>query len=242
MGELADRASAVAGRAAGNTVGPAVTALMTAVGVATGQLDLAIWAVPAGATAGSLTEEGVALVRRAWQDKADRMDRFARSAAEDAGTSVEELIEAALADPRLRALLNRTATAAATALDDEKVDILARAFARAVDDPAQVDELLVLTNIVRDLDVPHIRVMSLLLTAKDGALKGFRDSLTTEELADRQFRIGIAASFLVFELSRMGFLQEVGERRWTLTDVGEAVARALDDLGQARGYIVSRRA
>lgn len=42
----------------------------------------------------------------------------------------------------------------------EKVDILARAFAHGAKDGAKVDDMLIVVDLVRDLEVPHIRVLA----------------------------------------------------------------------------------
>jgi hypothetical protein len=66
---------------------------------------LALAAIPAGPLAGALTEQGVNLVRRVWRDKGDRADRFVKTAAEAAGVPVEELMDQASGNQRLRELL-----------------------------------------------------------------------------------------------------------------------------------------
>jgi hypothetical protein len=112
MGEIGRRTAGVVGRAAGNTVGPAVTALMTAAGAVLGHPDLAAAAVPGGAIAGAMTEEGVALITRIWQDKSERVATFADTGEQETGRPVEELIAEAADDPRRAELLARAVEAA----------------------------------------------------------------------------------------------------------------------------------
>ena len=77
---------------AGDTAGSAVSTLLTLAGVASQEPSLTVAAVPLGAFAGGVTEQGVDLVRQIWRDRKGRLDRFASSASIGCGTAVEDLI------------------------------------------------------------------------------------------------------------------------------------------------------
>lgn len=64
---------------------PSVTALMQAAAIAAGNVDLALWVNPVGAMAGSLTEEGVQLVGRAWSICREKVQSLADAIQEPAG-------------------------------------------------------------------------------------------------------------------------------------------------------------
>lgn len=156
------RAIAVTSRAAGNTVSPAIAALFTLAGVATGQPVMAVAAVLAGALAGSLTEEAVGLVASVWRDRQERIQDFARAAEDEADRSIEDLLAEAMKDAKVRELLARSVETAARSLDDWKIDLLAATFVGGLRDDALVDDVLLLVEAIRQLETPHMRVLTVL--------------------------------------------------------------------------------
>ncbi|HEY2674939.1 MAG TPA: hypothetical protein VGJ07_31805 [Rugosimonospora sp.] len=235
MGELVERVTNVVANTTGNIVNPAVVALMAAAGVATGNPDLAIAAVPGGALAGALADEGVALVRRAWQDRSDRVGRFASTAAKEAGVPIEELIGQTTEDPRLRELMARTVESAAGAFDTTKVEILARAFVRGAKDGAAIDEMLLLVEILRGLEVPHIRLLAAVWRQGPGATGNQSrpvgdGTLLDNNIANSDPALAPVVIPLRRKLAEQDLVEEVqGGTR--LTDYGVYVAGALNDLG-----------
>jgi len=168
--DLMKRAINVAGRASGNIVSPAVSALCTLAGVATGRPELATIGVPVGALAGALTEEAAGIVGQVWRDRQGRVEHLVGTAEEEAGQPIEELINAAMAEVRLRELLTRSVEAAARSLDDWKIDLLAATFVRGVQDDAIVDDALLLVEAIRQLENPHMRFLRVLATVRQRAI------------------------------------------------------------------------
>jgi len=181
--ELADRVERVLAATAGDIVNPAVAALMTAAALTSGDPGLAIWAVPAGAAAGALTSEGALLVRRAWSHRSARVDRFAQAAAGEAGITVEELASVGAASDESRRLLGVTVQAATAANDEWKIRTLARAFVRGAADPARVDEMVMLVDLVRKLDVADVRLMATIAVPDEG--RTFAEIISTDPGLDR---------------------------------------------------------
>jgi hypothetical protein len=228
MSEVAERASNVLGRALGNTVAPGVTALMLAASVSTGNVDLAMWATPAGAVAGSLTEEGVSLVRRSWTDRSRRVEQFAEAAAKEAQVSIDELVTIAAESAEARRLLGITVESATQAQDDWKIRMLAKVFVRGAADPAKVDELAHLTALLRDVDGADARLMAAMvnLEAMNGML------VQGEEIAAHDPGIGRLAVVLHRKLAALELV--VGKSGpmygWGLTSVGDFCVQALAEL------------
>jgi hypothetical protein len=252
VGEVTRRVSAVVSRASGNTVGPAVAALWSMAGLALGEPALTVAAVPVGAVAGSLTEEAVSAVGLLWQQRRDRIQRFADEAETSSGTRMEQLLVEAEADPRTLEMLARGVEAAARSLDDRKIDLLARIFVSGVRDRAKVDEAIILIEALRQLEAPHLRLLTVL--SKPGphlvpgqatedrprtpenmariAVWGVEDILTEDP--------GLREAFdaLVARLNALGLVYDEGSGRldyeplWFLTSLGQASVRYLGDRGR----------
>ncbi len=101
-----------------------------------------------------------------WQQRRDRIQRFADTAQTTTGTRMEVLLQEAAANPRSLEMLARSVEAAARCLDDEKIDLLARIFVSGMRDSAKVDEAIILMEALRQLEPPHLRLMTVL--AKPG--------------------------------------------------------------------------
>jgi hypothetical protein len=76
----------------------------------------------------------------------------------------EQLLEIALADPNRSRLLHAALQAAASTLDQEKIEALARCLANGVEDVARVDEEALIVRALADLDPVHVRVLARLGT------------------------------------------------------------------------------
>jgi hypothetical protein len=168
VGEVARRVGAVVRGTASGAVSGTVAAVMASAGIATGDSTLVQAAIPTGALAGALTEQGSDLVQRTLYAKADRIRRFMAAAAAAANKSEEELLGTAAGNEAIHELLNITAAASANAHDDWKIRVLAGAFARGAEDPAVVDEMLLAVEVLRQLEVPHVRLLRVLANQATG--------------------------------------------------------------------------
>jgi hypothetical protein len=162
MGEIEKSAWAVVAKTAGGTVGPAIGGLLAAAGLVTGNPVLGVGAVPAGALAGAVAERLVEVATRQWQTRVEGVNRFGATAAAAADTTVDALVEEALADPRKLEVLGQATEAASRALDDRKIDLLARIYAHGVHGHELIDETAVMIDAVRQIEGPHLRVMEVL--------------------------------------------------------------------------------
>jgi len=153
VGEVEKRVWGVVSRTAGNTIAPGVAALCAMVGIPIGE------STALGALAGSLTEEVVGQLHR---DRAERVARFGEIAAAEAGCTLDELLREAAAYPEKLELLAQAVEGASRALSEEQVDLLARMIAHGVRDDTRVDEILIMMDGVRTLQMPHLRLLALL--------------------------------------------------------------------------------
>lgn len=154
MGELERRSWAVAGRTVGNSLAPGVAALCALAGLPPAEATFLSAAV------GSMAEEGVGLLNRLHESRRDRVRRFAETAA--TAEPLDDLLSAASADPRKLELLAQALDAVTRSLGDWKVDLLARVFVAGTRDDARIDQAVVLIEVIRQLEVPHLRVLSIL--------------------------------------------------------------------------------
>jgi hypothetical protein len=112
-----------------------------------------------GALAGSAVEE---VIGQLYQDRAERVARFAQTAAGEAGCTLDELLAEAAEHQVKLELLAQAVEGASRALADEKVDLLARMVVQGIRDDAKVDKTLVMFDAVRVLELPHLRLLALL--------------------------------------------------------------------------------
>src|SRR6266567_528387 len=251
MGEVTRRVSSIVSRASGNTVGPAVATLCSMAGVAFGEPGLAIAAVPVGAVAGSLTEEAANAVGLLWEQRRERIQRFAGEAEKTSGTGMDQLLVEATADPRALEMLARSVEAAARSLDDEKIDLLARIFVSGVRDSAKVNEAVILIEALRQLEVPHLRLLTVLSNPGPHLVPG-RATEDRPRTPANMARIpawrvediltedpGLRGAFdaLVARLYALGFVYDEGSGRldyeplWFLTPLGRTCVQYLGDRG-----------
>ncbi|MEH1057088.1 hypothetical protein V6U89_18035 [Micromonospora sp. CPCC 206171] len=256
MGEVEKPAWSVVAKTAGNTVGSAVGGLLTAAGLVTGNPVLAIGAVPVGAFAGAVTENMVEFGARQWQVRAERVERFGAIAATEADTTVETLVDEAFADPRKLEVLGLATEAASRALDDRKIDLLARIYAHGAYRHDLIDETAVMLDAVRQIEGPHLRVMEVLSRpgphflpspdTQDAMLNNMlgRASSTpgrshlavwrNDQLA-AESGVGDALSALIAKLAGLGMVYDEGLGRvdyqplWQLTAFGQNCLRYLAD-------------
>lgn len=251
MGQVTRRVSAIASRASGNTVGPAVAALCSMAGAALGEPALTVAAVPVGAVAGSVTEEAVGAVSLLWQQRRDRIQRFADEAETSSGTRIDQLLAEATANPRTLEMLARSVEAAARSLDDEKIDLLARIFVSGVRDQAKVDEAIILIEALRQIEVSHLRLLTVLSKPGPHLVPG-RATGERPRTPENMARIpvwrvediltedpGLRGAFnaLIARLSALGLVYDEGSGRldyeplWFLTSLGQECVQHLGERG-----------
>lgn len=250
MGEVAKRAATVVANAAGGTAGPAVTALMTAAGVALGKPGLALAAIPGGALVGALTEEGVNLVAAVCGDRVRRVGRFAESASKEFGKPIEDIMTAAAEHPEVRELLAEAVDAASVARDDWLIDVFARAFVRGAEDGAVVDEMLKLIAIVRQLDVADVRLLAAICAKRESG-EGARvraGSSSVEEILDADPGLQSVLPVLMQRSESLGLIKVKKSKSVNLDDLLEEPAglakshspRQVITLTVVGGYVAGR--
>jgi hypothetical protein len=231
MGEIAERLTNVLARTAGNTVSPVATALLQAAAISTGHVDLAIWATPVGALAGSLTEEGVALVRQSWLDRSGRVQQFAEEVAAQARITADEV--PLLADSNdLRRLLAATVEAATESRSDWRIRTLARVFLRGASDPAKVDEMIYLVPALRDIEGPEVRLLAQFAISAPEVEAGFKYRVVTPEDVIRSDP-GLTKAFypVLARLMRAGLVAEHATG-YQSTGIGRFCISQLRELGR----------
>ncbi|MEV4500250.1 hypothetical protein AB0J84_31740 [Micromonospora arborensis] len=202
MTEIGDRAVAIVQRAAGNTVSPAVAALMTAAGVVTGHPDLAAWAVPVSALVGSATEESVALVRRMWI--AEGVEDFADAVESETGKPIEELLAEESVTRKARQLLGEAVVSAATTADEWKVRMLARAFVIGATDGTKVDEMRFLVRLLEDFEGADARCLAAVFNkGKPGT------SFIASDINKRDEGLGLVTPFILRKFEEAGLIRVV---------------------------------
>lgn len=232
MSELAERSTEVVADTVNGIVSQGAAGLMAAAGVALNNPDLIVAAAPGGALAGALSAQGVAMVRRAWRDKGERVDHFAETAAKAAGMPVDDMIEQATKDYRLRELLAQAVGASANSYDFEKIDIFARVFAHGAKDGTRVDELLILIDLVRDLDVARIRVIAAIYNAGGG-----HQEVTPSDIRLRDSGVGGVLVPLLKRLEDQGLValeRKAPETLVILSEIGLYLAQQLEAVGVRR--------
>lgn len=227
MSEIQRRAWNVLGRTAGNTVAPGVAVLCALAGIPVGE------STALGAFAGSITEEGVtAAAHLLRSDRTRRVGRFAQTATEAAGCTLDELIAEASAYPEKLELLAQAVEGASRSLSDQKIDLLARMAAHGIRDDAKVDETLIRLDAVRPLEMPHLRVLLLLYRRRtfEGAARYYwrRDELIEFDPGFGTAINGVAAKLASLALAD---LQPDGREGWSihLTRFGYECARFLSE-------------
>jgi hypothetical protein len=165
----------------------------------------------------------------------------------------DRLITEALRDPQKRELLYRAVHSAAGAVDEVKLDALARSFATGAlaRDTAVVDHMLIVVETLSRLEAPDLRLLDVLAQRGPQALPGGGDGERQEPTphALSQGDIlkadpGLAPAFdaLIGRLQGMGLAYNEGTGRtgympfWRLTNFGVAcVSHLLQRGGDSAG-------
>ncbi|MBQ1030273.1 hypothetical protein KBX26_09705 [Micromonospora sp. C97] len=247
MGEAQDRAVAIVQRAAGNTVAPAVAALLTVAAAVLNRPELGVAAVPASALAGSVVEESVSLVYRLWA--AEGAQRFSEAVESESGSTVDDLAAGEQSDRKTRQLLGEAVGASTTTADEWKIRVLARAFVVGAKDKSRADEMRMLIALLEDFEGVDARCLSVINKAPE--------QFRVEDIAKRDRGIAHVAPILVQKLAKLTFIEAVprsqqhlsGEERDELRDaqqtMGEPEPRLptnyrLTDLGQTVAHLLGR--
>ncbi|MFI6079291.1 hypothetical protein ACIA5C_48105 [Actinoplanes sp. NPDC051343] len=208
MGEIQDRAVAIVQRAAGNTVAPAVAALLTVAAAVLKRPELGAVAVPASALAGSVVEESVSLVYRLWA--AEGAQQFKEAVESESGTTVDELAAGAHSTRKTRQLLGEAVGASTATGDEWKIRVLARAFVVGAKDGSRADEMRMLIALLEDFEGVDARC----LAAATKAGEQFR----VENIAKRDRGIAHVAPILVRKLIKLEFIEAVDRSQQHLSD------------------------
>jgi hypothetical protein len=225
MGEIPKRASAVAASTVGDTINPLVTGLMAAAAIVVHRPELAWISVPAGAFAGALGEQGVDLVTQVLHDRASRVNRFTQVVEDEQGMPIDEFISENVDDDAKREFLGSVVSEVADARTDWKIKTLARAFVMGAKDGAVIDSTLMLTNLLRNLDPAHVRLMTAI--KKTPFTNGFR---LADDVLDQDPGLRPGFPFLRRDLARLDLLNPQA-MSLSLNDLGEACATWLETLG-----------
>jgi hypothetical protein len=194
---------------------------MTTAAIATGNGDLAVWALPAGSMAGPLTEEGVLLVHRAWGDRAERVQEFADAVAAEAGKPIDEVLDEVSGDRKGRQLLGEAVAASVDAVDEWKIRMLAKAFVRGAQDGAVVDEMRMLIDVLRPVEVAEVRFLAVFG-------KG-RNLLRLDDVEKADPGLAPVALPLATRLTALNLLRNTIP--WQLSDLGHWCVECLGRIG-----------
>jgi len=165
---------------------------------------------------------------------------------------MEQLLIEAETDPRTLELLARSVEAASRSLDDETIDLLARIFVSGVRDHAKVDEAIILIEALRQLEAPHLRLLTVLSEPGPHHVPGRATEerpRTPENMARVQVRRvediltqdpGLRGTFnaLVAKLNSLGLVYDEGSGRldyeplWFLTSLGRDCVQYLKERGR----------
>ncbi|MBM0240580.1 hypothetical protein JNW88_32240 [Micromonospora sp. ATA32] len=185
----------------------------------------------------------VDVASQAMRHRATRVERFAENVSEEAQSPLEELLIEAADDPAVLEVLARTVETASRSLDEWKIRLLARIFVSTTRDDAVIDSALILTDAVRQLEAPHVRLLALLASRKPDHLRPIgltgEDSLELARWTDQQIwkadpgLVGVYEA-LIGRLTALGLIaNSTGPNapnriaRWVLTELGRMCARHL---------------
>ncbi|MEO3786963.1 hypothetical protein ABGB12_26875 [Actinocorallia sp. B10E7] len=199
-----------------------------------------------GGIVGPLGEELSYALRTRAVRRSERLQRFFDFAVADENLTAEELLQQITYDDLKLELLARAVNAAVSSTNETRLQALARAFvtgALAADDAA-VDQSLLVIDALGQLDVPHFRVLAILLTkAPQHFDKDFEElhySWSDKQIAEHDPGLATTVTALTARLNSLGMVYDEGHGRygggaavlWTLTPFGKACADELARIGQ----------
>jgi hypothetical protein len=193
---------------------------------------------------GPLAEELSFATRRVLGVQAARTERVIQGAADEAGMTSGELLDALLKDPFKMELLLRAVEAAARSTTERKVDLIAellRTGALAGDDAVVQDQLLAM-EAVQALDVPHFRLLLLLDDPSPAwwpdapSRRRFRFAWPESKILERDPGLGNGLATIAAKLNGLGLVRDVGpagdaDVLWERTRFGELCVEALKRRG-----------
>ncbi|WP_147457508.1 hypothetical protein [Micromonospora sp. CV4] len=250
MADLVERSGSVVGRWANSgAITPAGAAVGELIGLSIGAPPAAgsIVGASVGSLVGSAAEEMVNLAAPLWRRRIENVSRFVGTVEDEAAIRAEELLREVAEDARLLELLAQTADAAARALDDWKIDTLARVFVRGAWEATDIDSTQVVVDVVRQLERPHLRLMELLARPNPKRSGARTDGVPTPDrwpvkdiYAEDGGLVG-ALDALVSRLQSLGIAHDVAvgayvgyETTWALTSFGKQCASYLSRRGNGR--------
>ncbi|MEV5769129.1 hypothetical protein AB0L34_31865 [Micromonospora sp. NPDC052213] len=247
MADVVERGGSVVARWVNSgAVTPAGAAVGELIGLSIGAPPTAgsIVGASVGSFVGSAAEETVNLLVPLWRRRAENVSRFVSTVEDEAAIRAEELLTELAQEPRLLELFAQTAEAAARALDDWKIDTLARVFARGAWESTDIDGTQVVVDIVRQLERPHLRLMEL-LARPNPKLSGAQtngvptpDRWPVKDIYAEDAGLVGALDALVSRLQSLGIAYDAAvgafvgyETTWALTSFGKQCASYLSRRG-----------
>lgn len=231
--EIEKRAVEVIADTVGDTVTPAVTALLATAAVVTHNPALGVLSVPTGALAGALSKQGTQLVIETLRDRAQRVQALADAIEEETGEPAEDFISGHVDDGEKRALLGHIVDAATDAKTSWKIHLLAKAFVRGLDNAELIDETLYFVEVLRGLEPPHARFMRAMQAVIDA---GEGSKMQNHEVLSKDNGLGPSLPFLRRRLAELEIIEVTGKNsdgpQFELTDLGTACAEWLGNLGE----------
>jgi hypothetical protein len=197
---------------------------MVAAAVTTRNPQFAEWSIPAGALAGTLSEEAFNTARRAWATEG--IGLFAEAIEDEAGISVEDWLTTATPDRKTRLLLGEAVDMASMTADEWRIRTLARAFVVGAGDGSKVDPMRMLVRYVADLDAVDVRMLRALSP----------EARTVEFLCAVDSQLRPVAEILLRRLLTVEFAErdavaeqrEAASRRDTVSESAAEMSRSYD--------------
>jgi hypothetical protein len=234
MRQIARHAEEIISSGIGDTVNPAVTALMATAAVVTHRPELAAVSIPVGAFAGAVTQQGLLLIGQAWNDRAERVRQFAEAVTSQTGQPIEDFVAEHVDDEAKRELLGRLVETTTDTRSAWKIRMLARAFVKGAMDGERVDIILMVVDLLRKVDPVHARLLAAFDPTPGGVAVNPGEPL--DVLLERDPGITAAAPFVVRHVVELDLVR-VNEGSshpgaLMLTDLGELCRTWLRNLAE----------
>ncbi|WP_412538507.1 hypothetical protein R8Z50_21950 [Longispora sp. K20-0274] len=198
----------------------------------------------AGGIGKAYVEEGIDFVDSFFEERRRRIMLYTETADNLASGNTLVVFNAAARNPKLLEVLGRTVETASRSLDDPKIQALAGIYVRCAQDGARVDEALIMTDLLRDLEVPHLRLLRVL----DGTPSPYTFPGTSNKVAlwvratilDRDPGLEPALDVLIGRITALGLMREDPENEadepiWVLTEFGRKLVAQLNAVASSAG-------
>ncbi|WP_199513895.1 hypothetical protein [Nucisporomicrobium flavum] len=236
LSETQLRSGAAFDRVIGNMANSAVTAFVAA-GTGSPEAGAAL-----GGAVGPLAEELSYAIRRIVDVRRERATVMVSAAADENGVSSSELLDQLLRDPAKMRLLVVGIEAAGEATADAKLKLISEIVATGAlaEDEAVVDEQLLALSAIRELEVPHFRLMlqialpSPVYWATAQERQQYRYAWPESRIVEASPTLKNALPALAAKLQSLGLARTVAVEGaqdvvWRLTSFGETCVDAIKD-------------